>query len=566
MKSVEFPSVSHMFYAWIRRKAGARIRCDSDVRFAVWLAVLWLAFYNVRFWELLAHAMWHPTLSSALFFVSIATVLVTAHSLLMLLVPQRLLRPVATVLFIVAAASAYFASSYGALMNRDMMRNVFETDAAEVSGLLNADFLTHLLVLGVLPGLLVWRVVLRKRTWTQQLRERGLFLAAALALSIAGVFATSAHYAVFLREYKSIRYTIMPAAPTVSSLALLTGSAKHRRGPMIQAGGPVTRTRAVNSRPLVIFLVVGETARAANFQLGGYVRATNPELSTIDGLNYFSHATSCGTATALSVPCMFSHLSREQFDIDEAGHYTNLLDTFRDAGFDVEWRDNNAGCKGVCARVRQVNYSDRSDAALCPNGYCFDEVMLTDLDARLHDLDRDTLIVFHQIGSHGPAYAERYPAQFERFRPACRTNELQHCTAQEVVNAYDNSIVYTDHVLAQQIAALRAADDRIDSVLIYLSDHGESLGEQGVYLHGLPYRFAPRQQKEVPFLIWTSSGYALRAGLDRNCLQRRTQQPASQDNLYHTAMGAGELRNGVYDTRLDVMAGCRTAPRARKGA
>jgi lipid A ethanolaminephosphotransferase len=188
--------------------------------------------------------------------------------------------------------------------------------------------------------------------------------------------------------------------------------------------------------------------------------------------------------------------------------------------------------------------------------------MLTDLDAKLRHIERDTVIVFHQIGSHGPAYSERYPAEFERFKPACHTNELNKCSPQEVVNAYDNSIAYTDHVLARQIATLRNADDHLDSFLIYMSDHGESLGEQGVYLHGLPYRFAPRQQKEVPFVLWTSPGYALRTQLDPVCVNARTSEPASHDNFYHTVLGGGDVRNAAYDASLDVLSSCRTHGRS----
>jgi lipid A ethanolaminephosphotransferase len=187
--------------------------------------------------------------------------------------------------------------------------------------------------------------------------------------------------------------------------------------------------------------------------------------------------------------------------------------------------------------------------------------MLTDLASKLQNITRDTVIVFHQIGSHGPAYAERYPPQFERFKPACHTNELHDCTREEVINAYDNSIAYTDHVLAKQINSLQAADDHLDSMLIYMSDHGESLGEQGVYLHGLPYGFAPHQQKEVPFLLWTSRGFEQRTQLDEACLRTRSQQPASHDNLYHTVLGAGDIRNSVYDPKLDVLSACRAHKR-----
>jgi lipid A ethanolaminephosphotransferase len=223
----------------------------------------------------------------------------------------------------------------------------------------------------------------------------------------------------------------------------------------------------------------------------------------------------------------------------------------------VEWRDNNAGCKGVCARVPLVNYASRPDPALCPQSYCYDEVMLNGLAERLKNLEQDTVFVFHQIGSHGPAYSERYPPEFEIFKPACHSNRLESCTAQEVRNAYDNTIAYTDYVLAQQIALLQAVSDRVDGVLVYASDHGESLGEQGIYLHGLPYAFAPATQTEVPMLLWTTPGYAQRARLQPGCLHGGAREQVSHDNLYHTILGAAEVRNKAYDASLDLLASCR---------
>jgi lipid A ethanolaminephosphotransferase len=441
-----------------------------------------------------------------------------------------------------------------------MMRNVIETDPAEVGGLLNFDLFAHLLMLGVVPAILVWRVQLPSSTWRRRLRQRLVFIGFALALSAAALFACSANYAVFLREYKPVRYALSPAAPIVSLAGLLSAHGRHDpRVPLIDVAGNVQRTAAPAPMPLVLFLVVGETARAANFQLGGYRRATNPRLSELANVVYFDHATSCGTSTAFSVPCMFSHLPRAQFDVARADRYTNLLDTLAKADFAIEWRDTNAGCKGVCARVVEVRYPIERDPANCPNSYCYDEVMLTDLGARLANLQRDSLIVFHTIGSHGPAYSERYPPQFEVFKPACRAHELQRCSEQEIVNAYDNTIAYTDYVLSRQIELLQANASHLDSVLIYASDHGESLGEQGIYLHGMPYSFAPRVQKEVPMLFWASAGYVERTGLSMSCVRGRSRDPVSHDNLYHTVLGALAVRDAVYDPALDILGRCRAA-------
>lgn len=547
------------FYSWLRDRWTGRLALRSDVALVLTVSVVWAVLYNLQFWHQAISAMWRPTPSAALFIASLFIVIVCLQGLLLALVPTRLgLRVAASALFLVAALGSYFASAYGAVMNQDMLRNVIETDPAEVGGLLSFDLYAHVLMLGVVPAVLVWRIELPSSTWRVRLRQRLIFIGSALALCAAALFACSANYAVFFREYKPVRYALSPAAPIVSLAGLL--SAHERRDPrvpLIDVAGNVQRTAAPARKPLVLFLAVGETARAANFQLGGYGRATNPRLRALADVTYFDHATSCGTSTAVSVPCMFSHLPRERFDVDQADRYTNLLDTLMKADFAVEWRDNNAGCKGVCARVVQVTYPGVADATHCPNSYCYDEVMLTDLGARLENLQRDSVVIFHAIGSHGPAYSERYPPQFEVFKPACRSNELQHCSQQEIVNAYDNSIAYTDYVLSRQIELLQANADHLDSVLIYASDHGESLGEQGIYLHGMPYGFAPRVQKEVPMLFWASPGYVERTGLSLGCVRARAHDAISHDNLYHTVLGALAVRDAVYDPALDVLAPCR---------
>jgi lipid A ethanolaminephosphotransferase len=530
----------------------------EPVSFALVVSLIWATFYNAEFWRLTVEAMWHGVASVA-FLGTLVVVAVTVQATLLLLLPSRWLKVVVGCLFIVAAASSYFCSEYGAIINQDMLRNVVETDAAEVRGLITADFIAHLLVFGVLPALIVFRGRMPASGWKAQLKRRGGVLAVAWVCVVVGVFATSANYAVFFRQHKPIRYTLVPVAPLSSTIALVGSNFRHsHEGPLLNPGGAVQRVGVASSRPLLVFLVVGETARAKNFQLGGYDRATNPRLKEIPGLVYFDRATSCGTSTAVSVPCMFSVFGRSHFDVGKSGAYLNLLDTLAGAGVDVEWRDNNAGCKGVCSRAPSTQYGPSTKSAYCVNSYCFDEVMLEDLSQRVDAIRRDTVIVFHQIGSHGPAYSERYPPAFEIFKPVCRSSELQRCTVEEVRNAYDNSIAYTDYVLSRQIEILRQASDRFDTMLLYASDHGESLGEHGVYLHGMPYAFAPEDQKRVPFIMWTSSAFRNRMGVDDRCLHNRSHGEVSHDNLYHTLLSVAGLSNQVYDPKLDLLQACRS--------
>ena len=321
--------------AGLRQRWAAGLRCPSDTTFAFGISLLWLAVFNARFWQDTAQAMWHGTIGSAVFFVSLFAVAWCLQAFLLLLMPtRRAMLGAASVLFVAAAAAAYFSLKYGVLMNKDMLRNVFETDLAESRELLTGELFERVIVLGVLPAVLVWKVRLPAMRWSTRLRKRGVAILGTLGVCVIALFSCSASYAVFFREHKPIRFMLMPVAPLSSALGVAFDKNKGDHGPLINASGPAQRTAAPRAKPLVVVMVVGETARAANFELGGYRRRTNPELAALDGLVYFPNATSCGTATALSVPCMFSHLSRREFNVDDAPRYANALDALQAAGID----------------------------------------------------------------------------------------------------------------------------------------------------------------------------------------------------------------------------------------
>lgn len=170
---------------------------------------------------------------------------------------------------------------------------------------------------------------------------------------------------------------------------------------------------------------------------------------------------------------------------------------------------------------------------------------------------RDVAIVLHQLGNHGPAYYRRYPPAFRRFLPTCDTSELRSCTREQIVNTYDNAILYTDDLLAKAIGFLKAQQRRYDTVLLYLSDHGESLGELGLYLHGLPYAIAPSTQTAVPMILWVSEGFQRQMSLQANCLRQQGRAPASHDNLFHSLVGLLSIRTPVYREERDLFARCR---------
>jgi len=166
------------------------------------------------------------------------------------------------------------------------------------------------------------------------------------------------------------------------------------------------------------------------------------------------------------------------------------------------------------------------------------------------------VVFMHQMGSHGPAYHKRVPPAFKRFQPECASNALQQCERQQVVNAYDNTIAYTDHFLAESIAWLKKHSG--PSALIYVADHGESLGENNLYLHGLPYAIAPDVQKRVPWITWISPALAQQRGLRKSCLQDKQMAPISHDHYFHSVMGMTGARSAEYKPELDIYGSCMT--------
>ncbi|MDP5040476.1 MAG: sulfatase-like hydrolase/transferase, partial [Paraglaciecola sp.] len=218
----------------------------------------------------------------------------------------------------------------------------------------------------------------------------------------------------------------------------------------------------------------------------------------------YPNISSCGTSTAISVPCMFSFSGRDDFDVDTSAKTENAFDVLAKAkgGLSVLWRDNNSDSKGVAIRQQIEDFRTSQNNTLCDDE-CRDVGMLVGLQEYIDQQAKDIFIVLHQMGSHGPAYFKRYPKAFEIYRPACQTAELSQCSDEEIINAYDNTIVYTDYFLSQVIALLKNNTEQFETSMIYVSDHGESMGENGIYLHGLPYSFAPDSQTKVPLVVWT---------------------------------------------------------------
>lgn len=488
-------------------------------------------------------------------------ILAAFNIVLTLLAFRRVMKPVLTLIFMISAGVAYFMSQYGVLIDTGMLRNFVQTNATEVRDLLSLKLVAYILLLGVLPSLVLWKTPVSYRRWHRELLTKALVSIASIAV-IGGVALVNYQgLSSLFRNHHELRLMVVPSNYIGASVGFLREQVVSARQPFVKIGEDAQRNPAwqAHTRKSLTVLVVGESARAENFGILGYNRDTTPKLSKEAGLIAFTDVHSCGTETAVSVPCMFSDMGRKDYDASKAKNEEGLLDVLKRAGLDVIWRDNQSGCKGTCDRVTLDDVSDLKDPVLCANSECRDEILLQGLQHFIDTLDKDTVLVLHQMGSHGPEYFKRYPKEYERFTPVCESNALNNCSRDSIVNGYDNTLVYTDHVLSTLIDLLRSNQDKVDTAMLYLSDHGESLGEYNLFLHGTPYMLAPEQQKRVPMLAWFSDSYQKSFSVDTQCLQQSRNKPLSQDNLFHSMLGLMQINSKVYNQDLDMFAGCRGA-------
>lgn len=498
-------------------------------------------------------------------FASFIAVLLLAHvAVFALFSARQVVKPAMIVAILIAAASSYFIDSFGTIIDREMIANAVETTTSEAGHLLTPAFYGHMALYGLIPSAIILWLRIKPDTFGKQTRRAAATFGACLTLAAAIVAAQMSFFVPMWRmERAGMMSYLVPSTPINSAVRF---AMRHFKGAEIAvqpygADAKTGATLAKAGKKVLTVIVVGETARAQNFSLLGYGRDTNPELAARNVIA-FSNVSSCGTATAISLPCMFSHLGRENYSHDKALASENLVDVIRHAGLNIKWWENNTSSKRVADRITQRSYYDSKDARFCQpgGGDCNDDILL---DALGRDIDAlmaggNTVLVLHSGGSHGPAYYLRYPRDRAKFQPDCQTAQISNCSDEELVNAYDNSILETDHMLAGVIDILKSRQGTIASSMIYVSDHGESLGENGLYLHGAPYMVAPVEQTHIPMIAWFSDDFARTSGLNTDCVRSKASEPLSHDNLFDTVLGMMDVQTSVYQPGLDAFATCRT--------
>ena len=468
-----------------------------------------------------------------------------------------LTKPLLITTVMISSLIFYGTITYGIVFDYGMVQNTVETDSAEALSYVNLYAILFFLIFGVIPSLIIYTIKLTYKPFFTELLSRVKMI----TLSFGAAFLIAS---VFYSNYASVGRNNKELLGYVTPYKLLDASYKFVRNqyfyPPLQFKVLDTAPRIVrdNNRRHVTVMVLGETARAQSFSLNGYVKPTN-QYTEKQGVISFSQMSSCGTATAVSVPCMFSRLNKNNYDKRIATAQQNAIDLIHLAGADVLWISNNNGsCKGVCTRVKTEQIEPDKSNPLCDGEYCYDEALLAPLKNKLKTLSHDnTLIVLHMIGSHGPTYFKRYPKEKSVFTPDCQRSDIQNCSHEQLINTYDNTIAYTDLVLSKIINELSGLDkkDDIETSLLYISDHGESLGENGVYLHGLPYAFAPEEQTHVPMIYWSDK---IQTDFNSQCLNALAKSPISHDNVFDTLLSIMSVKTSAYRIESDPLIDCKS--------
>ena len=523
---------------------------------AIWLGV----FLNIAFFEKIHMLTPYNGVKAGLFVVASIIIVVAAYNFIFQFFNWKwTAKPLAIALVFIGGFAAYAVNTLGVLITSDQIQNLMQTDIAEARDTWSWHLLTWTLGMTVVPIIVILMMKIKPEPIIRQLLHKVIASVVSLAMVLGLLFVFYVDFAAIFRENRDLKGMISPQNMIASFASYYKKKAPKENLPLVVYGEDAVMQKAqATSLPKLMVLVVGETARAENFSLNGYGKNTNPKLSQQDILN-FSRVSSCGTATAVSVPCMFSGMPRKEYEERLASHREGLLDIAQRAGYQVTWIDNNSGCKGTCDRVNQFKIPEPLQQKWCKDKECFDDILIDSFKAYLatipQDDNRPRLIVLHQMGSHGPAYYKRVPAQFKVFKPTCDTNAIQGCSREALLNTYDNTLLYTDYVLDSLIETLKNTT-KYQTALWYLSDHGESTGESGMYLHGAPYAIAPTQQTHIPMLMWFSTVWKNQAKQQVKCLAQQGRQELSQDNLFPTMLSLLDVKSKVIDPNNDMLAAC----------
>ena len=494
--------------------------------YAILVSVFNLACYQYPFFKFVFAQTDSGSLNGVLLIISlvIASLLLNA---LVFYIGLYLLRTVGrwllALLFTISAVAVYFINTYGVIIDRSMIGNVFNTNYEESSSFFSFGLLIYIVLLGLLPSLLLFKINVTRPTFKRFIIQVvvSLFLLGTIA------FINSPNWLWIDKNSKTLGGLVMPWSFVVNTSRYYNHINKKNKKQLLLPDATIK-----NEEKSVVVLVIGESARSTNFSLYGYQENTNPLLSQIKNLNYFK-TESCATYTTAGLKCILEYKNTSKL-------YEILPNYLYRNDVEVIWKTTNWGEPTVSIKDFEDKNALRAD---CQGSNCeYDEILLNGLMAQIEASKKNKiLVVLHTSTSHGPTYYKKYPSEFERFTPVCKSVELADCTQKELINAYDNTILYTDYILATLINQLKELKE-YNSSMIYISDHGESLGESNLYMHGIPASLAPQEQLDIPFIVWTSE----------DSREIKQNQEHSQHNIFHSVLDFLAIGSPVYDDTMSI--------------
>ena len=505
------------------------------------LTSLFITFaYNLKFLKILYGKIGFSSFSSIYFFFAIIITIIALISILLLIFGQKyVLKPLTIFLIILSAILSFYNQQFGVTVDEQMIINTLQTDVNEAMDLMSVGFFIHIFFFGIIPSIIIYFIEIEYGSFKKDFLIRLSLIITVFLIVAVIIFANFKQVSFITRQNNTLNQHITPLYTLTSTYRLarlsLQGESKFTK-----LGEDAKLIK--NNKKTIGIMVVGETARSDRFSLNGYQKETNPYLKN-KGVFSFKNTISCGTATAYSVPCMFFLNGEKNYTQSKAKNQSNVLDVLSFAGVKTIWVNNNSSCKNVCKRIETLDIIKGSGGE--DKNTILDEKLLDITSQILKNNKEDVLIVLHTMGSHGPRYYKRFPEKFAKFKPFCNNDTPQNCSKDELNNAYDNTIVYTDYFLAKLIDILKEKKE-YNTFMFYASDHGESLGENGIYLHGLPKKIAPKEQTDFAMVLWLSDQIIKNQNINSSKIKSMANKQLNHDYLPHTLLNLFKVQSSVY--------------------
>tara|TARA_R110002167_G_scaffold60515_13_gene170917 strand:+ start:681 stop:2264 length:1584 start_codon:yes stop_codon:yes gene_type:complete len=514
---------------------------------------IWCIYFAARSIDSLTSVSELITFALFLFFLMMALFSIFAF--------KYLQKPALIFFFLSASIAMYFSNTLNVYFDVDMVANIFETDYREATELIVKPLLVSILLFGILPSLLIYKLEIKHLSVKKQTLQNTALVLISLSAAVLVALPHYASHSSFVRSNNiALRGSILPSSYIQSTYSYAKKQWQFADEHQVRLSLDETPTKNERwngyKKPLALVVIVGETARADSFSLQNN---DNNDYLNKKNIIYFSNFSSCGTNTVISVPCMFLPFNKSEYSRNLQYKYENILDIIVKSGINTFWFDNLNGCKGLCQIVSELRPNSSDNSEFYHDKQFYDEVLVDNLASKISSTQGDQLRILHQMGSHGPAYYKRIPQEFIKHKPACLTEDFSQCTQQAIQNTYTDTVTYTEYVISKAIIELEKLKETHDTALIYVSDHGESTGEMGLYLHGIPWMLAPEEQTHIPALMWFSDSYIQSRHLNTECLLASRNELYSHDNISHTVLSVLDIDSKVYQPQLDLLSHCRTA-------